>query len=511
MALVNKIDSNTSGLRYAEESSTPKVLPGSPVWWPLEPNSYKDFGGQVTTLARKPISDDRQNKKGVVTDLEAGGGFQNDLTYTNLQNLLQGFFFSDFRLKPEKGGYAQSAFTSVATSDDSYNAASGLAAFVAGSLIFASGFGIAANNGLKQVVTAASGKITVSQNLVDESSPHADAKITRVGHVFGTGDADIDVSTGLPRFTSGAVDLTTLGIIPGEWVFVGGDAAGTGFTNAVNNGWKRVKSVAAGAITFDKSTTTMVAEANTTSTVHLYFGRLLINEVGTLIKRRTYHLERTLGAPDNSNLAEVQAEYIKGAVPNEISFNFATADKLTTDLSFMGMEHELVKAADGLKAGARPSLVETTGYNTSSDVSRVKMSVVDPLTATPDALFAYITEATLTINNGVTANKVIGTLGAADTTAGNFEVKGTLTCYFTTVEALQAVKDNASVTLDMILVKENTGVVIDIPLLTLGEGRAQLEADQPITLPLGFDGAKSPFGYTLSMGFFDYLPDAADL
>lgn len=511
MALVNKIDSNVSGLRYAEESAVPKVLPGSPVWWPLEPNSYKDFGGQVTTVARKPISADRQNKKGVVTDLEAGGGFQTDITYKNLQDVLQGFFYADFRKKPEKGGYGVDEFTSVATSDDSYNATTGLANFVARSLIFASGFTNPGNNGLKQVATAAAGKITVTTNLTDESNPPSGAKIVQVGYCFNTGDVDIDMASGLPVMTSATLDLTTLGLIPGEWVFLGGDSAPTQFVTAANNGWKRIKTVAAGAITFDKSSTTMVTEANTTTTVHMYFGRLLINEVGTLIKRRTYQLERTLGVPDTDNPNDAQAEYILGAVPNEITFNFATADKLTADLTFMGMEQELVTAATGLKAGARPDQEQATGYNTSSDVSRVKMAVVDAATATPTALFAYITEAALTVNNNASANKVIGTIGAADVTAGNFEVSGTMTCYFTTVEALQAVKDNASVTLDILLVKENTGVVIDIPLLVLGEGRAQIEADQPITLPLGFDGAKSPAGYTLSMGFFDYLPDAADL
>jgi len=511
MALVNKIDSNVSGLRYAEESSTPKTLPGSPVWWPLEPNSYKDFGGQVTTLARNPISDDRQRKKGVVTDLEAGGGFQTDLTYTNIQDLLQGFFFADFREKPTVGGYGLDVFTSLAASDDSFNAASGLDVFAAGDLVFASGFTDTGNNGLKTVATAAAGKITVAEALVDEADPPSGAKLVKVGVEAATGDIDVDASGTLPKLTSTTLDFEDLGLIPGEWIFVGGDVAGNQFGTAANNGWKRVYSIAPGELVIDKSAAAMVTEANTTSDIHIYIGRVLINETGTLIKRRTYHLERSLGVPDPDNPSEVQAEYLKGAVPNEIAFNFATADKLTCDLSFMAMEQDLVDAATGLKAGARPSIVATTGYNTSSDVSRVKMAVVDVSTEVPSALFAYITEATLTVKNNVSANKVIGTIGAADVTAGNFDVSGTMTCYFVETAALQAVKDNASVTLDILLVKENTGVVIDIPLLTLGEGRAQLEADQPITLPLGFDGAKGSNGYTLMMNFFDYLPDAADI
>jgi hypothetical protein len=195
MSEVNKIDSNNTGLRAAEET-TIGVLPAaaSQIWEALEPNSYDDFGVTITTVARKPISASRQNKKGVTTDFDASGGFNTDITQTNLQSILQGLFFADLRKKAEFTG----VITSVATADDSYNAASGLDVYRAGDLIFVTGMAQSANNGLKRVVTAIATKITVSENLVNETPPVTGTKLVQVGFQFDVSDATISSAGSLP-------------------------------------------------------------------------------------------------------------------------------------------------------------------------------------------------------------------------------------------------------------------------------------------------------------------------
>lgn len=518
MAQVQKIDSNIVGLRYAEEQSL-KVLPGSPTWKPLEPNGFGDFGGEVRTVARNPINPGRQRKKGVVTDLDASASFTTDLTQMNLQDLLQGFLFADLRRKGEE---PVNAVDVDGANPDEYEVAS-TAGFLVGSLIKGSGLNNAANNALN-VVTAVVPDVSVEVadgQLVDEPSPPAGAQITVVGHEGAAGDIEVDASGALPKLTSTTLDFTTLGLIPGEWIFIGGDTAATRFFNSVNNGFKRIRSISANEIVLDKSVSAMVTDDGTIdgaggagNNIRLFFGRVLKNEVGTLIKRRSYQLERTLGAPDDAQPSQIQSEYVVGAIPNELTLNVPQAEKVTAELSFVGLDHEQRDGATGVKPGTRPAIQEADAFNTSSDFSRIKLAQVsgDEEAITP--LFAFVSELTVTIQNNVSPNKAVSVLGAFEATAGQFQVGGSITAYFADVAAVSAVRQNQDVTLDAVLVRGNAGIVLDVPLLSLGDGRANVEQDQPITLPLNLEAATaakidSSLDHTALLVFFDYLPNLA--
>jgi hypothetical protein len=520
MAQVSKIDSNITGLAYAEEAAL-GYLPGeggnagTPTWYRLNPNSYNDFGGEVVTKAPNPINPSRQRRKGVTTDLNASGGFNHNLTFANLTDIMQGIMFADTRIKPEQVVTA----VDVSLAPDVYDVAS-TTGFLVGSLIIGRNFANSKNNALN-VVTAVTADTSVGVadgQLVAEASPPATADIKVVGYEFTDGDALIDATGDLPVLKSngGLADFTTLGIVPGQWVYIGGDVAANTFTDATNNGFKRVRSVATTGITFDKSDAAMVADAGVAGkTIRLFFGDVLKNETGSLIKRRTYNVERTLGVPDTSNPAQVQSEVLVGAVPNEFTLNVPQADLANIDLTFVATDNVQRLATDGPKQSSVGVFAAASEYNTSSDIGRIRLSTVSSTNEAPSALFAYVTEAKLTVNNNVSPNKAVGVLGAFDVTAGTFEVSGSLTAYFATVEATQAVRNNADVTLDISFVKDNTALVYDIPLISLGDGRLKVEVDQPITLPLNTDAASGEdidatnLAHTLALTYFNYVPTAA--
>lgn len=501
----NKIDSNVSAVHFAEEESL-KVLPGSPVWYELEANSYSEFGGQNVLTARNPFNASRQRKRGRITDLDASGGLNLDKTQNNLTRLQQGFFFADAREKASTAPLNGTAvtLTNVDGTGEAFQAASGLDVFKANDLVLASGMGLIANNGLHLVTAAVATGVTVSTDLSDEV-PGPDAKLEVVGYQFATAEADITVTATDFTLTAGTTDCTTLGLTVGEFVFIGGDAAANKFANN-EPGYARIKSIFAGGITFDESTFTPVAETGTGLDIQMFFGVVERNEKqSALIKRRSYNVERQVGQDDDG----VQSEYLEGAIANELTLNIPATEKLTADVSFVAMNDTKRNGSEGLKSGSRVGADGEDFFSASSDVYRIKLFVYDETTMNPAALFAYVNSATIAVNNNVTPNKAVAVLGSFDATAGDFEVGGEINAYFSTVEAVKAVRNNSDAGFNVICAANNAGFVYDIPLLGLGNGRLNVEKDNPISIPLENNAAECEAGYTLMYCNFPYLPDAA--
>jgi hypothetical protein len=309
MAAVFKQDSNTTGTRISEETSF-KVANGSAVWHAVEPNSFSEARATFTKVSRTPIFDDRQRKKGTLTDLDATFGFNSDLTQHNHEFMFEGLMRARYQ------GQTEVASILTATTG-TFTAASGLDAFAAGDLIALRGATGSPNEGLVFHVSAsAATSVTVDETLVAETLPTG-AKLVKVGVQAGAGDIEIDASGSYPLLTSTTLDFTSdLVLDAGMYLWLGGDGAGTFFPgNAANNAAVRVRRVIdANNVELDKASKgVLVTEAPGAATIEIYAGRLLKNRTGANIVHPTYQIERTLGAPDDAQPTQIQSEYFVGA------------------------------------------------------------------------------------------------------------------------------------------------------------------------------------------------------
>lgn len=504
MPVPTSISSNQTGLSYALEASL-QTLPGTPIWYALEPNSYSEFGATFKNVARETINSLRQRLKGTITDETVKGGFNIDLTQHNLTRLLQGFFYALAIEKPatQPLNGTQIALTGVTATQ--FQAATGLAGFLVGSLMNAKGFINSANNGLMHVTVVAAGALTVDTALTAETPPAA-AQLETCGFRCASGDIALTVVGNTVVLTSTVLDFTTLGLSLGEWIYVGGDAVANQFATAADTGYCRIASIATHSLVFDQVTFVPAADAGTGKLIDLYFGKLINNATTAAnIVRTTYQLERTLGNDGTGT----QVEYIIGAVPDSFTLNMPDASKIACDLAFVGLSVQNFTGATGVKAGTRVGLPGEAAINTSQSVYLSRLAVISQSSADLTPLFAYATSIKLDIKNTATPNKAIGVLGGFDVNEGDFAVSGTMTAYFSTVAAAAAIQNNSSVSLQTIIAQANTGMIFDIPFLTLGGGLNKVEKDKPITVELTQDAAKCPNGYTMLACFFEYLPTIA--
>jgi hypothetical protein len=539
------IDSNKTNLTYAEEASL-KVLPTTPVWYPLEPNTYASFGGDLKTTPREPINASRQRAKGTVTDLDVSAGFNLDFVQNQITRLLQGFFFSTAREKfatqPLNG--TQVPVTSVlATSGptiQNFNAANGLTPLV-GAIVKSEGFGKNANNTLSRVTISTAAKVTAVSHLankpahalVDEPAPPSTARLRVVGFalsgdvkLYGPGSTFGGGPVIQPFLSSATLNFTTLGLIPGEWVYLGDSTdslADTGATefnfigtgNVRCRGFCRIGSITATQLTFDISigsdawalsgTGDGSIAIGASAYVSLFFGTVIRNEPAVAdIIRRTYTLQRYLGkgVGNQDNL-----ESVSGAIPDQFTLNMASNSKLDCDMSFVAMDTAQQYTAS--LPGTYSALSRETAYNTSQDVYAMLLYIINTAATTQAPLFGYATDEKLTINNNASVNKAIGVVGGFEGTVGNFDVSGTLTCYFDDIAAQQAVRNNADVGLTNIFAKQNEGFLIDLPLLTLGLNGLKVEKDKPIMADITQTASPGAQNYTALYNKFHYLPDSA--
>lgn len=517
---VNKVDSNLSATSFAEEIC-PRKLPvlatdgRDPEWDTVEVNSFSDFGADYVRTARQPIDPGRQKKRGNISDLTAGAGFNADFTQRNSKRFFQALYFANAYEAADTSPLNPAItpkiiVTAVDGAADAFNAASGLTRFTVGDLVRSSGFTIAANNVLTTVLTSVTGALGVAADLVAEASPPSAARLQTVGRQFASADVALVVANGVATLTSAASAFPVNWLQPGEWVFVGGDATSTQYTTGGNKPfYGRCKSLTTGILVLDKVTATLVTDPGTGKTIRIFKGTHTRNEKAPAKQvARTFAFNRTLG----SDASGPQSEQVYGAFANQIVMNSpipGTDAKVNIDWTFLGMSASTLDGTQSALPGVVNASLGEAAINTAQNIYRLKLAIIDPATLNPSALFGYVSDFTLTISNNASVNKAQGVLGGFSISVGDFQVGGDINAYFTTVAAIAAIKANAELTFDVIYALGNGAVVFDIPTLGLAGGKPNVAKDKPVMLPVTNGAYESPFGTTASTTFFEYVPTVA--
>ena len=490
-----QVKTNSVGLAYAKQTAL-GVKPTTG-WVQTEPNGINTFGAEITTVARNPISLNRQNRKGTVTDLDSAVEFEADSTIASFRDFQSGFVFAEVI----NADVTELDATGAETTGDTYTGLTALnaaqaAKFAQDSLVWVTGGTLAQNNGLKSIAVAAADTDTVldvNEDLVDET---ASFRVSFAGHRIAALDSatwtwDAGNSIATLALTGIGTTLTSLGIIPGALIHIGsvasiGAAVINGFENAAPNdmvGYARVRSITNDAVVFDKVDAALQftdATAPVTA-VDLIFGTFLRNVPvnDAQFCEEAYTFEGAFpglgdGTPGNSDDAY---QYAIDNFANELTFNLPLTDKATATFGFVGTDTENPTTTRQTGADTAQVPIRTAALNTSSDIARLRIQRLDDTGLTTD-----FKSLTLTLSNGISPEKVLGKLGARFLNTSNFGVTMEAQLLFTNPLVINAIRDNETLTMDFIMKNDDGVIGIDIPAMTLGGGDREFPVDESVLI-----------------------------
>lgn len=484
-------DSNATGLAVTK-SEMPATA--TTPWLYMEPNEISSFAATIEKVARDPLSQDRQDRKGSITSVATTPQFTADMTLEMMSYFAPGFLFSVWK------GSQPDSYTIVETSGgNTYTVETGGAVLTAGSLVYADGFVNPENNGLKTVASATATTVVVNETLVDETAS-SKVRLYAVGVRGAAGDIQIDAEGNL---TSTALDFTTLGLTAGQYLNVGGAATVNQLDNAtvtvdgkVQTTKARIAVIEANKLTLEARGTDYTLDAGTGKEVDLLFSAFVRNvPVGDVdFLKQFYHMEGVY------NTDPMLYEYADCCVNNTLAINNALQDKAVLDLAFVGKD--LLPPTDTPRDGVRSNQVETEPFNTSSDIMRLRVTDTDD-----NGVTTFFKDTNISINNNVAAEYVLGQLAAEFMNFGNFQVSIETSVLFTDAIVLNAIRNNTTLGLDMSYKNGDGGFVLSLPSGTFGDGSKSFPRNQKVTVTAPFMAHRDEDrGYTMGVSLFWYLP-----
>ena len=200
-------------------------------------------------------------------------------------------------------------------------------------------------------------------------------------------------------------------------------------------------------------------------------------------------------------------EYALDNLANTLELNLAGQDKATFSASLVGTDTEAPVDNASRKTNADTPANpghSKEAFNTSADFARLRIQDVDETGLTTD-----LSEMTVTFNNNVAPEKVLGVLGARFLNFGNFEVDIETTALFSSENVLARIRENTTVTMDFVLENADGVIGIDLPSMTLGGGGKDLTPNESIRVNLTGQAFQDPtLGTSIGVSIIPFIPAA---
>ena len=480
---------NATGLQGVRETSV--GVAGTTGWLKLSPNDLTQASAEITTVVRRPIGKDRFEKQGAVVDLDSGVTVELDAIASHFTDFAESFVYANYT--------GARVFDPSACDTDSFTVTANGAALVVNDLVYGRGFDNADNNGVHVVNGVPSTTdIPVATTLVAETAP-AEATVELCGFRGASGDIEINASGNI---ASTVKDFTTLPLVPGMAIRTGGVAAANRFATTANNNVARIKSITTNEIVLENRGDTYVTDNGAGQQIDLFFGRFVkavptddadFNEI-------TWTFE--IAYEDLGGVGTDEYEYPKGNYANELTVSLEVGEKATMTMSFIGQDTESPSTTRKTGADSAVDQNATTLYGAASDLPRLRLREADETGMSTD-----FKSFTMTINNNVSPEKVLGFLGSKFVNIGLLNVQLTAELLFTSSTVVSAIRNNERVQLDYILRNEDMGIMFDFPSMTLGGGARNFPLDESITIEVEGNAFKdAEYATPIMLTIFPFLP-----
>ncbi len=490
-----EVDTNTVNLAIAREA-TLGVLPATPLWEDQEPNDIGRFGLVNTLVQRDPISKDRMERAGVLTDADSAVEWEGDWTISAFRSVGEAFVLANFI-----GPAVFDRTDSLAAEATGYGVAAG-GALVADTLVYGRGFALAANNGLK-VVDAASTAILIIivGGLTVEAAPPEGATVEVAGVRGATGDFEIDANG---DWISTTLDLTTLSLTVGQIIHIGGVAAANRFAATEDFGPARIVSIATNLVVLENRSQAFSTDDGSTKDIDILFGQFLRPVAVDAGDYNSISFTAELTSPNLGTGGTTRYEYAEGNMMNTIGFNIPNADKCTMTVAAIGTTTGDPTATRDPEGVNSILPVATEGLSSSIDVARLRFKDYDTL-----GFGSCFKTLDLQISNNVSPEKCIATLGAKGINIGTLNVTMNAEINLSDEQVIKDMNGNETANLDFIVRNADGAMAVDFPAFKLGGGQRSFPRNEKVRLALENRAFKDPIlGYPISFSMFPVMPAA---